>query len=367
MKLNLESVKASLKTALKTAPGLLDNPHFWIILILIGCLSYLYYIPFPALGLQPPGLWRFRLVEFTDGLTGSLFYIPFIYAANVFGWVGLLVTWIISIVILMPLILYYTYSSATLLTNIMFLTVPIIVGLLVIFFVKWRNRERKIFYERAVERQEYVSLVLKAQENERKRLAQEIHDDTIQTLLAIANRMQYVINKEGSKLTPEIIKQIEIYNNSIFRVSEDLRKISLDLRPSILDNIGLVEAVRWLVDDLYEKGVNAKVITTGEIRKLPSESDVHVFRFIQEGLNNVRRHAEASEVVVQMEYSPDFIKVSVQDNGKGFILPEHLGKFSVIGKMGVLGMHNRARMLKGEFKINSEPGKGTTVSVTFKP
>ncbi len=356
----------TIKSWTKQIPQTLRNPHFWIIFLIIVGLAYLYNIPFPALGLEIPGLWRFRITEFAFGVTGSLFYLPIIYAAIIFGWMGIVTAWMVSIAILTPLVLYYTYNLASLLTNIMFLTLPIILGLLVIFFLKWVSRERKIFIEREMERQEYTSQVLKAQEDERKRLSQELHDDTIQTLLAIANGMQYLIRKESNKLTPQITDQIELYNNSIFRVSEDLRRISIDLRPSILDNIGLVEAIRWLVDDLYEKGVNAKLVTNGQIRKLPAESDVHVFRFIQEALNNVRRHAEASEAVVMIDYFSDSVKVSVQDNGKGFVLPEHISKFSINGKLGIMGMQDRASLLNGVFNVHSQTGKGTTVSVLFK-
>ncbi len=362
MNLRIELIKIWARKAI----GALRNPHFWVILFIILGLSYLYNIPFPSLGLGIPGLWRFRITEFAFGVTGSLFYIPIIYSAIIFGWIGIVTTWVLSIAILLPLVLYYAYNLASLLTNIMFLTLPIILGLLVIFFLKWASRERKIFIEREMERREYTSQVLKAQENERKRLSQELHDDTIQTLLAIANGMQYLIHKESTKITPQITKQIELYNNSIFRVSEDLRRISIDLRPSILDNIGLVEALRWLVDDLYEKGVNAKLVTNGEVRKLPAESDVHVFRFIQEALNNVKRHSEASEAVVEMDYYSDCVKVSVQDNGKGFTLPEHIGKFSINGKLGIMGMQDRASLLNGVFNIHSQPGKGSTVSILFK-
>lgn len=355
-----------IKTRAHRARAVLRNPHFWLILFIILGLSYLYNIPFPSLGLEIPGIWRFRITEFAFGVTGSLFYIPIIYSAIIFGWAGIVITWVVSIAVLIPLVLYYTYNVASLLTNIMFLTLPIILGLLVIFFLKWVSRERKIFIEREMVRREYTSQVLKAQENERKRLSQELHDDTIQTLLAIANGMQYLIHKESSRLSPEITKQIGLYNNSIFRVSEELRRISIDLRPSILDNIGLVEAVRWLVDDLYEKGVNAKLVTNGEIRKLPAESDVHVFRFIQEALSNVKRHAEASETVVEMDFYPNNIKVSVQDNGKGFVLPERISKFSISGKLGIMGMRDRASLLNGAFNIHAQPEKGCTVSVVFR-
>jgi two-component system sensor histidine kinase DegS len=353
----------SLRNLAKQAKVAASNPHFWIIIALILSLTYLYHIPFADLGIGPPGIWRFRMFEFVLGLTGSLFYLPIIYSAIIFGWSGIIITWIISIAILMPTVTYYDYNPVILVTNIMFLTIPIIVGLMIIFFLKWLRRERRLLIEREADRQEYMSQVWKAQENERKRLSQELHDDTIQTLLAIGNGMQYITRKERDKLTPEFSKQIESYNDSIFQVTEDLRRISIDLRPSILDNIGLLEAVRWLADDLYEKGVNVKFRTNGMIRKLPSGSDVHVFRFVQEALNNVRKHAEASETLVEMDFNPESIRIAVQDNGKGFIMPENTSAFYINGKLGIMGMQDRANLINGRFNIYSQPGKGTTASI----
>jgi signal transduction histidine kinase len=265
-----------------------------------------------------------------------------------------------------PVLSYFAYNTHSLATNLVFLTVPSPIVLMIIFSLKWVKRERNYFSERENERQEYISLVIKAQENERKRLSQELHDDTIQTLLVIASEIQYSIKKEKNNLTPEFIKQIEQSYTSILQVAEELRRISLDLRPSILDNIGLVEAIRWLVDDLYEKGLNTKFTTSGEIYKLPPGSDVDIFRFVQEALNNIRKHAEASEIIVRLDYQPDSVEISVQDNGKGFIVPDHIEKLSIKGKLGILGMQDRARLLNGQFKIQSQPGKGALVSISFK-
>jgi len=356
----------SLRELAKQAKIAASNPHFWIIIVLILFLTYLYHIPFVDLGIGPPGIWRFRMFEFTIGLTGSLFYLPIIYSAIVFGWSGIIITWIVSIAILMPTVIYYGYKPAILVTNIMFLTIPIVAGLMIILFLKWLHRERRLLIEREADRQEYMSQVWKALENERKRLSQELHDDTIQTLLAIVNGMQYLTRKEGDKLSPEFTKQIESYNNSVFQVTEELRRISIDLRPSILDNIGLLEALRSLADSMYEKGVNVKFRTNGIIRKLPSGSDVHVFRFVQEALNNVRKHAEASETIIEMDFNPGSIRVAVHDDGKGFTIPENTSTFYINGKLGIMGMQDRANLINGQFNISSQPGKGTTASILIK-
>jgi len=178
--------------------------------------------------------------------------------------------------------------------------------------------------------------------------------------------MQHLLWKEGSHFPSHVAEQIDSYNNSILRVSEDLRRISIDLRPSILDNIGLVEAIRWLVDDLDEKGIKANLIINGTKRVLPSERDVHVFRFIQESLNNIKTHAAATSVVVQLDFNPDTLKITIRDDGKGFVLPEVLNTLSVKGKLGITGLQERAKLLNGNFHISSQPDEGTLVSMEFK-
>jgi len=342
------------------------NPHFWVIAILIAIITIVYYNSFPELEIKWFAIWKFRLAEFSLHIIGSLYYLPIIYAAIVFGLGGLIGIWMVSMAIITPKVIYYTYYSSYLLGNLMFLIIPVVMGLLIILAFKWMEKERKIFFEREQEREEYMSQVLKAQEDERKRISQELHDDTIQTLIAISDRMQHLLYREGEKIPPHIIQQIDSYNNSILQVSEDLRRISIDLRPSILDNVGLVEAIRWLVDELDEKGVKTNLMINGTKRALSSERDVHVFRFIQESLNNIKGHAEATSVVVQLDYNPNTLKVTIYDNGKGFVLPEVINKLPIKGKLGIIGLQERARLLNGNFSISSQPGEGTLVSMEFK-
>jgi two-component system, NarL family, sensor histidine kinase DegS len=344
----------------------LHSPHFWVILVIGAFLAYLYYLPFSESASGINAIWGYRNGEFRIGLSGALFYLPIIYAALVFSWRGIIVSWLVAFLVLVPQIFYFNYNAQTLAINLVILILPTAIALMVILTLSWIKRERKYYVEREIEHQEYISQLIKAQEDERKRLSQEIHDDTIQNLLVIASEIQYAIKKEKNNLSHEFSKQMEQSYASMFQVAEELRRISLDLRPSILDNIGLVEAIRWLVDDLYDKGLNTKFTTSGEIYKLPPDSDVHIFRFVQEGLNNIRKHAEASEIIVRLDYRSDSVEISVQDNGRGFVVPENFENLSMKGKLGIMGMQDRAHLLNGQFKIQSQPGKGATVSISFK-
>ena len=211
-----------------------------------------------------------------------------------------------------------------------------------------------------------LAQTVQAQEDERHRIAQELHDDTIQTLLVIANRTQSLMCDENNGTNSKVRANVEWIRDAILNVSDDVRRLSLDLRPSILDNIGLVSALTWLVDRLnQEDSIDAQMKVSGKSYRLNHETEVIIFRIVQEALNNVRRHSKANMAVVSLEFSEDSLKVAVQDNGKGFTLPREQSDFTAKGKLGLAGMQQRTKFLGGVFNIYSEPGKGTLVSFEF--
>jgi len=146
-------------------------------------------------------------------------------------------------------------------------------------------------------------------------------------------------------------------------VYKDVQRYARDLRPSILDQMGLVAALNWLADELSkELGIKAEV-KAGKFPSLSSEMELVMFRIAQEALNNVRKHAEASEVSIALESNTSKIKMTITDNGKGFSMPKLTGDLVKEGKLGVLGMEERARLIGGSLEIKPEPGKGTTIIV----
>ena len=301
---------------------LTSSPHFWAIVFILVVLSLLYwfyyYTKIDLDGLWRNWFWYVEIFEFKYDVHGSLFYIPLLYAAFIFRWPGILVTWLLSMAIIFPQVVDYSPDVASLVVNTIFLTVPLLVVGFITVELKWRDRERKMLAEREAERQAHMSQIFKAQEDERRRIAQELHDDTTQTLLVIANRSQDLASDEHSKISPQVKGQIEWISDAIFRVSEDMRRLSLDLRPSILDNIGLVPALRWLVYRLnQEDNINTEMLVSGAPWKLDSGKDVMIFRIVQEALNNIRKHSQATEAMVKLEFAPETVKITVQDNGKG--------------------------------------------------
>ena len=165
------------------------------------------------------------------------------------------------------------------------------------------------------------------------------------------------------ELGTEAKRQAEEIKDMVLQVTEDVRRLSHDLRPSILDHMGLLPAIRYLAKRLnQESNINAEVTVSGVERRLNPEAEVVVFRIVQEALNNVRRHSGATKAIITAEFTQESFKTTVWDNGRGFHLPEKISDFAAEGKLGLNGMQQRARLLDAAFNIQAQPGEGTTVT-----
>ena len=207
----------------------------------------------------------------------------------------------------------------------------------------------------------YVRQVNQAQEAERKRIARELHDETAQALVAVSRSLDDIASGHSQLSIKDIREQVR-------GILQEVRKFSQELRPSILDDLGLLAAVKWLASDLTKNySIAADVEVVGKQRQLPPETELMLFRIVQEALTNVRRHSEASRVCVRVEFTDHDIKITINDNGRGFEMPARLGDLARIGKLGLAGMQERAQLLGGTLTIDSESGKGTTLSVEVPP
>ena len=147
---------------------------------------------------------------------------------------------------------------------------------------------------------------------------------------------------------------------------EGVRRFSRDLRPSVLDDLGLLAALEWLTNDLAKNfKIAADLKVHGEPHRLSPESEVVLFRIAQEALRNVWKHAAASRADVTLDFAADAIGLTVQDDGKGFKKPQMINDLVGSGKLGLAGMQERIGLLGGELDITSEPGKGTKVRVSI--
>ena len=209
----------------------------------------------------------------------------------------------------------------------------------------------------------YVRQVNRAQEEERKRMARELHDDTAQALLLLSRRLDALATFDGGVPEP-VTQRLEELRELATSVLQGVRRFSQDLRPPVLDDLGLLPALEGLVTDLFEEdGIETKLGVVGAERRLPSETGLVLFRIVQEALRNVKRHSQASAVEITVEYRDARVKIRISDNGRGFELPETVGELAQMGKMGLIGMQERAQLLGGTLAVWSEPGQGTTVVV----
>jgi PAS domain S-box-containing protein len=209
----------------------------------------------------------------------------------------------------------------------------------------------------------YLHQVTKAQEEERKRIARELHDETAQELVALSRQLDSLTSMSGE--VPELdIKLLEGIRAQVDKTLEGVRRFSQDLRPSVIDDLGLLPALDWLVSDLEERfDIAIGMAVLGPEHRFSPEVELVLFRIAQEALRNVWRHSGASRAWVTVEFGDDKTTLSVTDNGKGFEVPRSMADPANVGKLGLAGMEERARLVGGKLTLESEPGKGTTVTV----
>jgi signal transduction histidine kinase len=208
----------------------------------------------------------------------------------------------------------------------------------------------------------YARQITRAQEDERKRIAREAHDETAQILVALSRRLDALMASPG--LPPEAFQQrLEGVRELTTDALQSVRRFSQDLRPPVLDDLGFVAAIRGLTRSLQEAGVATELQVSGSPYRLSPEEELVLFRIAQESLNNVRRHAGAQEARVLVSFNRDSVQMVIQDDGRGFDAPSKFVNLVASGKLGLIGMHERARILGGTLRIESEPGEGTSVVV----
>lgn len=210
----------------------------------------------------------------------------------------------------------------------------------------------------------YVQLITRAQEEERKRIARELHDDAAPSLLLIIQQLDVITSHAGNEFSQALKDRLEDLRRYSVDALQGLRRCAHNLRPRIIDDLGLVAALEWLGDDLMEScGLEVKVKAVGTVRQLSDEVQVVLFRIAQEALSNIRKHAEAARVWISLEFGAEKIILTIKDDGKGFEIPERAGDLAGFGKLGLVGMHERAQLIGGKLILQSAPKKGTTITI----
>lgn len=207
---------------------------------------------------------------------------------------------------------------------------------------------------------QYVADITQSQEEERKRIARDLHDDTVQSLIAISQRIELIKstlddpNVARSKLTD--------LRTMVTGAIASVRQFSRDLRPLALEDLGLIAAMQYLVNRLSQNdGIEVDLKIDGDAEGLSNDMEVAIYRILQEALNNVRKHAKANKVNVVARFGQSYIRLTVEDNGVGFEVPEALTDFASDGNFGVMGLQERAQLFGGDLAIQSALSRGTTV------
>ncbi|WP_338823229.1 Signal transduction histidine-protein kinase/phosphatase DegS [Moorella humiferrea] len=212
------------------------------------------------------------------------------------------------------------------------------------------------------ETQQMAYNIIRAQEEERKRVAREIHDGPAQSMANLAMRAEYclkLLDKDPHKVRQELVE----LQNLVMLSLQEVRKIIFDLRPMVLDDLGLVPALKRYFADYQEKyGLEIDFLFFGKERRLESTVEIALFRIIQEAVNNIKKHAGVSRARVKMEMQSDRVAVSICDTGRGFDLNSVQNRKNSKG-YGLIGMRERIQLLNGEMLIDTSPGKGTQISI----
>jgi signal transduction histidine kinase len=221
------------------------------------------------------------------------------------------------------------------------------------------GRMDELWQEREQLRGQLLEGVISAQEEERKRIARELHDSTSQSLtslmIGLRNLTEFCDN-------PEIYPRIDQLREETSRTLEDVHSLALQLRPTVLDDIGLKVAMERLVEEWEDRhNVNADVFVHLGNDRLPGFLETALFRIVQEALANIAKHANANSVSVLVERRNDDVVTIIEDDGSGFDINNN----SSGGRLGLLSMQERAGILDGKLEIESGPGMGTSVFVTI--
>jgi two-component system, NarL family, sensor histidine kinase DegS len=349
--------------------SLLKNPHFWAILVITAFLLFFYSLwpwrerifplfiqdNFPWIS----ALYELALFEIVTRVVGVLFFIPIIYASIRFSWLGALFTSMAAFAGVVPIVA--NWSIPAVISNLLILLLPFLWLSLTSVEFERRRKEKERLEERQREQKIYLSKINEAEEKERKRIAQDLHDETIQELMVIrrmAGDLSLINDPVAVKQQAASIAEI------CDRSAENLRRICLRLRPDVLDNLGLVSAIRWLADQVNQRSaVRISLNVTGEERRLEPNLEIILFRTVQEALSNVVRHSSATHAVIGLEFGGNSIRITVKDDGIGFDSRRQLDNFVMEGRLGLVGIKQRVESIGGVFQANSVPGEGTQLLI----
>jgi signal transduction histidine kinase len=207
----------------------------------------------------------------------------------------------------------------------------------------------------------YIGAITMGQEEERRRLARELHDDTLQSLIALNQRIQLARLSLNGREGVEMLDEIQGLTEETI---QNLRRFTRALRPIYLEDLGLVAALEMLTHEIEQASDLAVGFEkSGPQRRLETTQELALYRVAQEALSNVIRHAQARRAKVDLQFSDQAVVLEVTDDGRGFEVPDSPAEFAPSGHFGLLGMQERAELIGAKLEIKSAPGAGTRIRV----
>ncbi|MFS0604140.1 sensor histidine kinase [Peribacillus frigoritolerans] len=214
--------------------------------------------------------------------------------------------------------------------------------------------------QEAKRKQDFGLKIIEAQEQERKKLSREIHDGPAQMLANVMMRSDLIERVQRERGPDEALVEIRSLKVMVRNALYEVRRIIYDLRPMALDDLGLVPTLRKYLQTTedYNNGVDLNFVNLGQVKRLPSDMEVALFRLVQEAVQNSLKHADPKQIQVKLSISKEMVTVVVKDDGKGFD-----SSIQKEGSFGLVGMRERVELLEGEMTIDSQPGAGTLVFI----
>ncbi len=230
-----------------------------------------------------------------------------------------------------------------------------------------RVKERTRELEQATEQlKQYGQRITQVQEEERKRIAYELHDDTAQYLSILKLQLDALL-QSGKIQSPEVLEKLQYLEKDADRAFQDVRRYSHELRPEVLEHLGLQAALEQIAEDTNKlQQLSVRVNVDGVEPDLPEDVKLAFFRIAQEAINNARKHVKAGNVTIDLQFYDNRIRMAVSDIGSGFNVQEALARTGEKGSLGLISMQERAKLIGADLKIDSEPGKGTIVTAEVK-
>jgi len=336
---------------------LIFNPHLWVILILSSICTVLHY---PQ---EIPFINDFEFTSFLGfnrhAIERIFFLVPITYSVFIFGIKGGIINLIIALIIMLPRALFISHYPKDALFET---SLVVFIGFLINWLFEYRRREIINRKKLQTNLRLYSNQISGAYENERKRISRELHDDTIQTMIATSRNIENLISKNIT-IPQKERKSLEKIKKNIEESLIRLRRFVQNLRPPTLDHLGLLPALRELANKTQEfSGIkitlNSKLVKC----KLAPEKELLIYRIVQEAICNVTKHSAAKEAKINITSDEKKIIIEINDNGQGFITNNN-SDFLEKGKLGLMGMQERANLLGGSLYISSKLGIGTNVTL----